>query len=296
MCVCVCVCSRVGGGGNDGGHVDVTSPTSSPPVVLCGVTLDSPRPVVPVPIPERLTYRAREYTTFTVQQVWDCGNIARAYQPMGTCQEFLFVWPTLTCSDCCFLHGSQMIQVGDNDYVASLANTTNCYNGVFIASFSQMTAHYRHIIDYESPSAPRSAVTMPVLIQVTFPKETLVEGQYKALPQGVTTVVAVLHDANHYAVLEIDIPNRKVIVYDGLFRDLDRWLDHVFSAMKRCMLCNLDAAHLCDADPPKRMMLGTSRHQRLTIEGYKLTVGDTECVCVCVCVCVSYPPVTAGVF
>jgi hypothetical protein len=77
-------------------------------------------------------------------------------------------------------------------------------------------------------------------------------------------------------VLEIDIPNKKVIVYDGLFRDLDQWLDHVFSAMKHCMLCNLDAAHLCDADHPKRMMLGTSRHQRLSIEGYKLTVENTE--------------------
>ncbi len=97
---------------------------------------------------------------------------------------------------------------------------------------------------------------MPVLIQVTFLKETLVEDQYKTLPQGVTTVVAVLHDADHYAVLEIDIPNKKVIVYDRLYRDLDRWLDHAFSAMKRCLLCDLEAAHLCESDQPKKMMLG----------------------------------------
>ncbi len=120
---------------------------------------------------------------------------------MGTRQLFLFVWPTLTCHDCFFPHGSQQIQVGDNDYVASLSNTTSWYDGVFIASFAQFSAHYAHIINHERPSTPRPAVNMPVLIQVTFPKETLVEGQYKALPQGVKTVVAVLHDADHYAVL-----------------------------------------------------------------------------------------------
>jgi hypothetical protein len=158
---------------------------------------------------ERLTYHVREYSTFTVQQAWDHGNIARSYQPLGTCQLFLFVWPTLTCHDCCFPHGSQQIQVGDNDYIASLSNTTNWYDGVFIASFAQLSAHYAHIIDHELPSTPRPAVNMPVLIQVTFPKDTLVEGQYKALPHGVTTVVAVLHDADHYAVLEIDITNNK---------------------------------------------------------------------------------------
>ena len=49
----------------------------------------------------------------------------------------------------------------------------------------------------------------------------MVEGQYKALPPGVTRVVAVLHEADHYAVLEIDILNKKVYVYDGLYRDLD---------------------------------------------------------------------------
>jgi len=65
-----------GGDDHDGGHVDVSSPTSSPPVVLCQVTLDSPRPVVLDADAERLTYRVSEYSTFTVQQAWDHGNIA----------------------------------------------------------------------------------------------------------------------------------------------------------------------------------------------------------------------------
>jgi hypothetical protein len=50
----------------------------------------------------------------------------------------------------------------------------------------------------------------------------LLEGQYKPLPPGITRVVAVLHEVAHYAVLEIDIHNKKVHVYDGLYRDLNR--------------------------------------------------------------------------
>jgi hypothetical protein len=74
-------------------------------------------------------------------------------------------------------------------------------------------------------------------------------------------------------VLEIDILNKKVYVYDGLYRDLDRWLDFVFSAMKCCMICDLEAAHLCDPDNPKLIKVGGLRHPKMSIKGYKLAVG-----------------------
>ncbi len=85
-----------------------------------------------------------------------------------------------------------------------------------------------------------------------------------------------LHEAAHYAVLEIDILNKKVYVYDGVYRNLNRWLDYVFSAMKRCIICDLEAAHLCDPDNPKVMKVGGSRQPKMSIEGYKLTVGIHE--------------------
>ncbi len=99
---------------------------------------------------------------------------------------------------------------------------------------------------------------------------------FKPLPPGITRVVAVLHEAAHYAVLEIDIHNKKVHVYDGLYRDLDRWLDYVFSTIKCCMMCDLEAVQLCEADKPKSMKVSRSRHARMLIEGYKLTVGILE--------------------
>ncbi len=131
------------------------------------------------------------------------------------------------------------------------------------------------IYDKRHSTLPQQ-VNLLILIHVTYPKQSLLEGQYKALPPGVTRVAAVLHEAAHYAVLEIDINNKKVYVYDGLYRDLNRWLDYVFSTMKHCMMCYLEAAYLCEADKPKSMKVGRSRHPRMSIEGYKLTVGIHE--------------------
>jgi hypothetical protein len=53
---------------------------------------------------------------------------------------------------------------------------------------------------------------MPLLLHVTYPKQILQEGEYKALPDQVKKVVAVVHDRDHYAVMEIDIPVKKVVI------------------------------------------------------------------------------------
>ncbi len=114
------------------------------------------------------------------------------------------------------------IQIGNNDYISSITNTKNWYDGVFIALFAQLAAQYAHITYDECHCTLFQQVNLPILIHVMYPKQTLLEGQYKPLPPGVTRVVPVLHKAAHYAVLEIDIHNKKVFVYDGLYRDLDR--------------------------------------------------------------------------
>ncbi len=93
--------------------------------------------------------------------------------------------------------------------MASITDTTNWYDGVFISSFSQLVAHYGHITKDERPSLP-SQVNIPLLIHITYPMEVLQEGQYKSVPQDITRVVAVLHDRDHYyGVLDIDIPDKR---------------------------------------------------------------------------------------
>ncbi len=194
--------------------VDPPPVVVDPPCVYCQITSDSPPPVDNEPT-EPTMFRVREYSTFTVQEAWDQGNIAWYHQPLvGTCDEFRFLWPRLTCRDCCFPHGAPYIQIGNDDYISSMTNTTNWYDGFFISLFAQLAAHYAHITYDERHSTLRQRVNLPLLIHITYPKETLAKGQYKALPPEATRVVAVLREVDHYAVLEIDILNKKVYVYD----------------------------------------------------------------------------------
>jgi hypothetical protein len=117
----------------------------SPPV-YCQLTLDSPPPNLDNEPTESTTFCVREYSTFTVQEAWDHDNIAWYHQPLGgSCNKFQFLWPMLTCRDCCFLHGAPYIQIGNNYYISSMNNTTNWYDGVFISLFAQLAAHYAHI-------------------------------------------------------------------------------------------------------------------------------------------------------
>jgi hypothetical protein len=175
--------------------------------------------------------------------------------------------------ECTIPHHKPFIQIGDEDYMASITDTTNWYDGVFICSFSQLAAHYAHITKDERSTTIPSQVNLPLLIHIPFPNEFLQAGQYKSVPPGINKVVAVVHDKDHYGVLEIDIPSKKVLIYDGLYRDLDKWVDYVFSALKRCMLCNLNIPHLYAPDEPQLMTLGRSRHAKMSIEGYRLTLG-----------------------
>jgi hypothetical protein len=124
------------------------------------------------------------------------------------------------------------------------------YDGDFIDSFAQLASHYAHLTYNECNSVITKNIDMPVVIHVTFPRQQLEVGQYKALPDGMTRVVAIMHDANHYAVLEITVPMNCIVIYDGLNRELFGWNEHDVSAMKCCMLVTLDAeCNLVGDDP-----------------------------------------------
>jgi hypothetical protein len=167
--------------------------------------------------------------------------------------------------------------VGDNYYLHSNRSLTRWYDGVFISSFAQLAACYVHLTVSEFSSVLGDNHKMPLLLHVTYPKHILQEGQYKgALPDHVTKVVADMHDKDHYAMMEIDIPMSKVVIYDGLYRDLKRWIDHVVDGMKQCMLVGLNAIHHHRADEPSISNVGRSRHPQKAIRGYSLILGLEE--------------------
>jgi hypothetical protein len=68
--------------------VDPPPVVVDPPPVYCQITSDSPPPVDNEHT-EPTTFRVREYSTFTVQEAWYHGNIARYHQPLvGSRNEF----------------------------------------------------------------------------------------------------------------------------------------------------------------------------------------------------------------
>ncbi len=224
------------------------------------------------------TFRVLEYSTFTLQEAWDNGNIARNHSILSGRHrvEYKFLFLALTCGECCFPHSKTLISVGDSDYLHSNRLTNRWYDGVFISSFAQLAAHYVHLTVLERSSVLGDGYKQPLLLHVTYPNQILLEGKYNALPDYVTKVVAVMHDRDHYAVMEIDIPMKKVVIFDRLYEELDKWMDHVISGMKRCMLLGLNDALHHRANEPSVSNVGRSRHPQKAIHGYSLFLGLEE--------------------
>ncbi len=221
------------------------------------------------------TFRVSEYSNFMLQEAWDNGNITRNHSILSGQHrvEYKFLFPTLTFSECWFPHSKTLISVGDSDYLHSNRSTNRWYDGVFISSFAQLAAHYTHHTVSEQSTVLGDNYKQLLLLHVTNPYQILKEGKYKALPDHVTKVVAVMHDRDHYAMMEIDIP---MVIYNGLYRELNKWMDHVVSGMKQCMLLGLNAALQCRADEPSTSNVGRSRHPQKAIHGYSLFLGLEE--------------------
>jgi hypothetical protein len=82
----------------------------------------------------------------------------------------------------------------------------------------------------------KSGKDVPQLTHVPYPKLHITVNDYKALPNSVKWVVAVMHTYQHYAVMEITIDTKTIKVFSGLYQSLLDWKDHVTTAMKKFML------------------------------------------------------------
>jgi hypothetical protein len=96
---------------------------------------------------------------------------------------------------------------------------------------------------------------LPQLIYAIFSKQQLAIRGVKPLLKDVDRLVAILHNDGHYIVLEVNIPERKFLIYDGLSHELLHWKDHII-VLKKCMLLDLSfdsSGTVCvpdDAVPP----------------------------------------------
>jgi hypothetical protein len=72
-------------------------------------------------------------------------------------------------------------------------------------------------------------------------------------------------------MLEIDIPGRRVVIFDGLNKTLLQWIDHVISSLKCTRLIGLDATY--EASHNGEFTENTSNRQNTVTlhQGYMLT-------------------------
>ncbi len=61
----------------------------------------------------------------------------------------------------------------------------------------------------------------------------------KPIPSHVLRLIGILHNKEHYVVLEVLIAERRILIFDGLSRDLLQWTDHIVIVFKKCMLLDL---------------------------------------------------------
>jgi hypothetical protein len=143
-------------------------------------------------------------------------------------KEYDFAYPRLECEQCCF-SGGHLVSVGNDEYMRDCANTDRWYDTDFISSFAALVAHEAH-----NPAIQ--------LIHCQNPLSQLGEDECRELSDSVETIVSVLHAHSHYAVLEADIPERKITILDGLLRPLEHWQAHAMNILRRCKLIPMGSA------------------------------------------------------
>jgi hypothetical protein len=98
---------------------------------------------------------------------------------------------------------------------------------------------------------------------------------YKALPSGVKCIVSVMHTNQHYGVMETTIDTQTIKIFDGSYRDLLDWKDHVIWAMRNCMLidpCVVPSSAQFLPDPAVSEIVGHSRKPQEYVNGYDIII------------------------
>lgn len=117
--------------------------------------------------------------------------------------------------------------MGDNDNLLACTNGIRWYDGDFVSTFAALSVHYSHRTHGQQHGEQSTLPDMPQLIVMTYPRQELLPTEFKSLPIGRKCVVAVIHDVDHYAVMEILLDDTKVLIFDGLGQPLVTWMDHV---------------------------------------------------------------------
>ena len=98
-------------------------------------------------------------------------------------------------------------------HTSTSAPTPMWLDGDFVEGFATLLYHYSH----SSGMLTATDKFLPQLVHVAHPKQTLAAYHVKPLPSLVLRLVGILHNNQHYVVLEVDIaerPHQKALYMD----------------------------------------------------------------------------------
>ncbi len=84
-----------------------------------------------------------------------------------------------------------------------------------------------------------------------------------------------MHTDQHYVVMEITIDPQTIKIFDGLYRPLLDWKDHVIRVMRNCMLidpCVVPSSAQFNADPVVYQIVGCSRKPQEYVNGCDIII------------------------
>ena len=204
---------------------------------------------------------------YTAQSAFRCGA-ATAHKPLSghRRKSYKFFYPRLTCP--CVHIGNHIIVVGDESYLQSIENSTLWWDQEFVTAVSTMTAHYAHTYDQRNRS-----IVLPHLVNIITATNAIHESACKNIDPSVKRVVGVIHQVNHYAVMEINIKTRVARIYDGLrVRPLVSWTQHVINALQMCNQMSMAGVTDTVPDSPTQVNHPRTRNVRHQVLGYTLTI------------------------
>jgi hypothetical protein len=209
---------------------------------------------------------------YSLSDAWTRNNLQTSQSKFSGTSTSLhnFLQPELHCKQCSFPQSSTNIFIGDQAYINKCTNTNVWLDGDFVVGFSTLLYHYSH----SSGMLTATDKFLPQLVHVAHPKQTLAAYHVKPLPSLVLRLVGILHNNQHYVVLEVLIAESQILIFEGLSRDLLQWTDHIVTVFKKCMLLELSfdtssAVIVPDAAGPPISM--HSRRPKPIANGYSIT-------------------------
>lgn len=141
-----------------------------------------------------------------VKQAWQDTDMVKTRTRMDTNKTYTAVLPRLYCEQC---HGDSYVIDYDTQYKHWLLKEDMWFDKEFINQFALLLQHTSHQV--------ASVHSMPQLVICNFPEHDWAHGTEKIDVNTVAadTMVCILCDGTHYAVMEVDVKGQIISVYDG---------------------------------------------------------------------------------